>query len=289
MNTTKYSTIVRKQLLEVSKETGQNFQRLCRYFVFERLLYRLGESKYSDQFVLKGGMIIRALSDSNVRVSKDLDFTGYGKSEIISVTDKFKQILSMKFDDGVEFDVGDLEAKVIRDKEIYDGIRLRTTAKILNIVVKLQIDIGFGDKLVFPARVLEYPSLLSFPRPVIRAYSIESVISEKFHAIVSIGRYNSRMKDFYDIWIALKSGDVNSDFLASSIFTTFTHRNTPIPTEVPVGLSKEFLEDDITNERWQKFLERSTISLRIDMASVIQDITMDLMHHSSLAIKLGEK
>ena len=78
-------------------------------------------------------------------LSKDLDFTGYGKSEIISVTDKFKQILSMKFDDGVEFDVGDLEAKVIRDKEIYDGIRLRTTAKILNIVVKLQIDIGFGD------------------------------------------------------------------------------------------------------------------------------------------------
>ena len=280
---------IQQQLFDISQESGQKFHQLCRFFVFERFLYRLGQSDYSNQFVLKGGMIIRALTNSDIRISKDLDFTGYGKPDINSVSNVFRSILAMEFEDGIKFNEAELEAKIIRDKEIYDGIRLTTTAKISNEQIKLQIDIGYGDKFVSPAKLFEYPSLLSFPRPVIRAYSIESVISEKFHAIVTIGRFNSRMKDFYDIWISMTSGEVNSERLIDSIQKTFTHRDTPIPTEIPIGLSQEFILDNITQERWLKFLERSMINPTIDLSTLVQEITTSLMHHASLANKIGEK
>ena len=121
----------------------------------------------------------------------------------------------------------------IREGLEYGGLRLRVVASISGARITLAIDIGFGDALEPGAEVLDYPSMLGFPMPRLQAYARETVIAEKFQAMVMLGRANSRMKDFYDIWILSRSFDFNDDRLARAITATFERRETPIPTEVP--------------------------------------------------------
>lgn len=196
---------VRARLLNLSKENGQNFDLVLTRFALERVLYRLGESPYANRFVLKGAMLIMIWFDNPYRGTGDLDLLGFGDASEQAILETFREILSLEFDDGIEFYPDSLRIERIREGLDYGCLRLSSFASVAGARIKLKIDIGFGDAIEPGENVVEYPVMLDFPAPRLRTYSRETVIAEKFHAMVELDLSNSRLKDFYDIWILSRS------------------------------------------------------------------------------------
>lgn len=245
---------VRARLLQVSKTSGQTFDLVLTRFALERLLFRLSQSPHADRFVLKGAMLMMSWFDDPHRGTRDLDLLGFGDPSPEPMLATFREILAQEAADGVEFDVDGLRVDRIREEVEYGGLRLRTTASIGGARIRLTIDIGFGDAVEPGAEELDYPSMLDFPIPRLRGYARETVIAEKFHAMVALGRANSRMKDFYDIWILSKSFDFADDRLARAIAATFARRATPIPVDLPDALTPAFASDEQKQRQWIAFV-----------------------------------
>ncbi len=234
---------VRTRLLQLAKASGQTFDLVLTRFALERLLFRLSESPHAGRFVLKGAMLMMSWFDDPHRGTRDLDLLGFGNPEPDPMLKTFREILAQQADDGVTFDAETLRVDRISEGLEYGGLRLRVVALISGARITLTIDIGFGDALEPGAEMLDYPSMLGFPMRRLRAYARETVIAEKFQAMVMLGRANSRMKDFYDIWILNRSFDFDDDRLARAIKATFERRETPIPTEIPDALTDAFAKD----------------------------------------------
>ena len=198
----------------------------------------------------------------------------------------FREILALDARDGVVFDAGALRVDRIREEPEYGGLRLRTTASISGARIKLTIDIGFGDALEPGAELIDYPAMLDLPAPRLRAYARETVIAEKFQAMVALGRVNSRLKDFYDIWILSQSFAFNDDRLSRAIAATFTRRGTAIPTDVPDALTPVFALDEQKQRQWRVFVEDVALDPG-DLADVIEDLAAFLMRHAASAAYLG--
>ncbi|MDE0346624.1 MAG: nucleotidyl transferase AbiEii/AbiGii toxin family protein [Boseongicola sp.] len=196
---------VRARLLNLSRASGPNFDLVLTRFALERLLYRLGQSAYAERFVLKGAMLLTSWFEDPQRGTRDLDPLGFGDPSPDAMIAMFRDILAQDANDGVEYDVAALRVDRIRDELEYGGMRLRTTASISGARINLTIDIGFGDALEPGVELIDYPVMLDLPAPRLRAYARETVIAEKFQAMVALGRANSRMKDFYDIWLLSRS------------------------------------------------------------------------------------
>ena len=196
---------VRARLQNLSRATGQSFDLVLIRFVLERLLFRLSTSRYADRFVLKGAMLLMIWFTDPHRATRDLDLLGFGDPSPDAMLATFREILAQNAGDGVEFDVDALRVDYIREQLEYGGLRLRTTASVSGARINVTIDVGFGDALEPGADLITYPSMLDLPAPRLQAYARETVIAEKFQAMVALGRANSRMKDFYDIWILNRS------------------------------------------------------------------------------------
>lgn len=186
----------------------------------------------------------------------------------------------MRADDGVTFDVADLSVDLIREKLEYGGLRLKTFATIDGARVRVVVDIGFGDAVEATEIVL--PVLLDLPAPTLRAYPPEAVIAEKFQAMVVLGRANSRMKDFYDIWILSRSHTFSGDDLARAIRATFDRRKTVIPTDPPDCLTPEFAGDTAKMQQWTSFAA-DVASKPVSLAKVVADLAGFLMPHARAA------
>ena len=217
---------VRAHLLKLSKEQGQSFDLVLTRFALERLLFRLSQSRFADSFVLKGAMLLMSWLDEPHRGTRDLDLLGFGDPNPDAMLLTFHEILTQDTGDGVVFDANALRVDRIREEVEYGGLRLRTTASISGARINLTIDIGFGDALEPGAEFIDYPVLLDHPAPRLQAYARETVIAEKFQAMVALGRANSRMKDFYDIWILSRTFSFDDDRLARAIAATFARRGT---------------------------------------------------------------
>lgn len=235
---------VRARLLNLSKANGQSFDLVLTRFALERLLFRLSQSPHVDRFVLKGAMLMMSWFDDPHRGTRDLDLLGFGDRSEAAMLATFRDILAQDAEDGVVFDPDTLRVDRIRDKFDYGGLRLRAIASVGGARINLTIDIGFGDALEPGAEVVDYPVMLDLPKPRLRAYARETVIAEKFQAMVALGRANSRMKDFYDIWILSRSFAFDDDRLARAIAATFARRGTVIPAEPPDALTPAFAADD---------------------------------------------
>ena len=199
-------------------------------FVHERLLYRLSGSPHADRFVLKGAMLLATWLPDTARGTRDLDLLGFGDPSEQTILTIFREVLAIAGDDGVEFDHDGLRVARIRDDLQYGGIRLRGAASLAGARIAVVVDIGFGDSVEPGLEVIEYPVLLSLPAPKLRAYAPETVIAEKFQAMVALGRANSRMKDFYDVWTLSKTFRFAEERLAQAVAATFARRQTVIPT-----------------------------------------------------------
>lgn len=246
---------VRARLLNRARAEDIEFQFLLMRYALERFLYRLGLSEHRDRFVLKGAMLFTAWRGRPPRFSEDVDFLGRGNSELVAVAEDIRLICSLKADDGVVFDADSARAEPIRAHAEYVGVRVKVKAFIAGARLLIQIDIGFGDAVVPEAEEIEFPSMLDMPTAVLRGYRPETVVAEKRNAMVSHGLANSRMKDFYDIWMIAKMFRFEGEVLAEAARRTFERSGTAWPEEMPVGLGDKFAEEK--EALWQGFVKRS--------------------------------
>lgn len=268
---------VRARLLDRARAERSDFQILLTRYALERLLYRLSVCMYRDRFVLKGAMLFATWIADPLRPTRDLDFLGFGDNDITSLADTFRTICAHPVaDDGVMFDTAGLEAAATREAAEYGGVRVRTTATIAGARIPIQVDIGFGD-IVTPAPVeIDYPTLLDAPAPHLRAYPVETVVAEKFEALVTLGMANSRLKDFYDLWRTAQIFELRQPVLVAAVRRTFGRRGTALPTDTPAGLSDDFA--GAWGAQWRTFLGRERLAAVPDhLGTVIADLRVFLL------------
>ena len=268
---------MRARLLDRARREGADFQNLLTRYALERLLYRLSVSAVRDRFVLKGAMLFAAWLKDPFRPTGDLDLLGFGDQEVAQIADVFREVCAVGVvDDGVTFDVDSLVATAIREGVDYGGVRVRTGATIAGAKVPIQIDIGFGDAITPGAIEIDYPTLLDGPVPHLRAYPAETVVAEKFEALVSLGLANTRMKDFYDLWLISRTFAFAGAALGEAIRRTFERRRTKIPGEVPTGLSDVFVREK--GGQWRAFLKRERLGAAPDAFDrVVEDLAAFLL------------
>lgn len=251
---------VRRRLLNLSHQGQEDFNLLLGQYANERLLYRLSQSPFVEQFVLKGAMLFALWTGELHRPTRDLDLLGYGRSDQESLIRLFTDLCQLEVEaDGLAFDPDSVGVAEIRETQEYGGQRVRLMATLDNVRISLQIDIGFGDIATPPARYAEYPTLLNFSPPRLRVYPQETVIAEKLHAMVVLGIRNSRMKDFFDLWILSRRFSFDGRVLSHAIQATFYRRQTAIPSTLPVALTPEFGVNPQKSRQWQTFLKRNRL------------------------------
>lgn len=249
---------VHQKLLNIRDNTGEDFNRLLIRYGLERLLYRITASSHNQQFVLKGAMLFALWQDTPGRPTRDIDLLGFGDVTHKRIREVLEDICNASVpDDGLRFAADSIKTADIRDDQEYHGIRANLTAYLGNARVPIQIDIGVGDSLTPPPIDADYPALLNYPPPRIKAYHPATVVAEKFNAMVVLGIMNSRLKDFYDVYVILTEMEIDKAVLAAAITATFNKRNTPLPKTIPLAFTNEFASDTNKAVQWRAFLKRS--------------------------------
>jgi len=255
---------VRQRLLNQSRAQDRPFQELLQYFAMERFLYRLSKSTFSDLFVLKGALLLTAWRAPLSRPTMDIDLAGRTSNELNHIAELVRSVCGTGTEpDGIEFIPASIEVSRIKEDADYEGVRVRFHATLARARIPMQIDIGFGDVIVPSPKELEYPTLLDFPAPVLRAYPRETVVAEKLEALTKLGLLNSRMKDYYDIALLSRMYPFNGDQLIAAIIATFRHRGTRIEAD-PAGLTEAYYEDPARVLQWRAFVRRSRFTEQPD-------------------------
>jgi predicted nucleotidyltransferase component of viral defense system len=279
---------VRARLLNLAKQKGQALDLLLTRYAIERLLHRLSISPHRDRFVLKGAMLMTTWFDDPHRPTRDVDLLGYGDPAPESMLATFRDICSIALDDGITLNVEGLRVELIREELDYGGLRLRTTAQLSGARITVVIDIGFGDAIEPGLEEVELPVLLDLPQPKLRVYARETVIAEKFQAMVVLGLANSRMKDFYDVWVLSRAYEFEDDRLARALAATFQRRDTVLPAEAPEALTATFANDLTKQRQWQAFVRDLGVEVPA-LGDVVSDIAAFLLPHARRAAALGRR
>ena len=251
---------IQDKLKNISKEENVDFDFvLLRYFQ-ERLLYRLSISSFAYNFVLKGGLLLTCLNFPISRPTKDIDLLAEDlENELETIKEIFIGVSKIEYDDGVKFVSSSIRLERITEDANYEGVRVKIIGTLGKIKKTVQIDIGFGDILVSDADIVEFPSLLGEPTKL-KAYPIESFVSEKFEAMIKLSIFNSRMKDFYDIYQLSYLYNFDGEKLKKAIQETFSRRQTEIPTKAPLIFKEEFYCDKEKQKMWESFLRKNNLS-----------------------------
>lgn len=270
---------VRSKLYNLSKEQNISFQHLIIRYLQERLLYRLSISSFNNNFFLKGGTLLYAYSkNEKPRYTLDIDFSLQQiKYNIFNVLETLKDICAIQDNDGVFFDYQKITANEIKENDPYGGIRVFVMAKLDTIQQRLQVDIGFGD-IIYPEPIkIDFPILLKNQSvPQINAYSIETIIAEKFHAMIDLADINSRLKDFYDIYKLIVAGDYNDSVLQQAVKATFKTRKTKY-MENHILFNEEFYLDKRRNSTWVAFTKKTEIENPASFPMVMAEIKRVLL------------
>lgn len=247
---------IKDKLLNIARIENRNFNVLLQLYIQERLVYRLSVSNYSDSFILKGGLFLYIISNYKGRPTRDIDFLGHQISnDMDEISNAFKEICKISIEDGIVFDFENLKVEIIRKDAKYEGVRVVVNAYLGKAMQTLQVDIGFGEVIVPKPMYVEKATLLDMGVIKINVYSIESVISEKFEAMITLAELNSRLKDFYDIYELSQTNSFDGRVLQQAIIETFERRLTPLQKE-PIIFEDEFYEDLERNEQWKLFLKK---------------------------------
>ena len=251
-----YGRSVRDRLLNLSKEETIPFMTLLVRYLQERLLYRVSQSTFHDNLYLKGGALLYAHQQEKSRPTKDIDFLGqHISNDKVFVKSMFGKIVAIPCEiDGVVFDSDNIEAINITEDKEYHGVRLTILATMDTIRQKISIDIGFGDVMVPAPQCLDYPVLLDdVPNVSVLAYSLETVVAEKFEAMISLSVDNSRMKDFFDVYRILETEKLTPSLLKEAIIHTFRNRGTPYKENHPL-FEYSFFKNEKRQIQWRAFL-----------------------------------
>lgn len=246
---------IRYRLLTLAKTTNRPFQELLQYYAMERFLYRLSKSAHAQKYILKGALMLRGLKAPEMRPTKDIDFLGRTSNREDNIESQMKDILSVSIEnpDGIVFYPDTIKVETITEKNTYEGLRVLFVAELSGAIVHMQIDIGFGDVIYPHAAVIDFPTLLPMEAPILSSYTKESLIAEKFEAMISLGILNSRMKDIYDIWYLIEHFSFDFPVITQAIFRTFDNRNTQLRSSPEC-----FLEDYIAEKQiqWRAFVRK---------------------------------
>jgi predicted nucleotidyltransferase component of viral defense system len=253
---------VRQRLTDLARKQGEDFQLVLTRYVIERLLFRLSCSEQRGEFVLKGAMLFRLWADQPHRPTRDLDLLGKGENSIERLVSVFQGVCRLTVeDDGLTFAPDTVRAERIKEDQEYEGVRVSCEVRLGQARINLQIDVGFGDAVTPRAVEVRYPTILGFPAPVLRAYPRETVVAEKFQAMATLGIANSRMKDFFDLWVLARDFPFDGAPLSRAIRATFRRRKTGLLAEAPLALTAEFGTDGAKVRQWQAFIKKSKLDV----------------------------
>lgn len=257
---TNIAASVHQRLLNKARSDKRPFNELLQYYAMERFLYRLSQSEHKDKFILKGAMMLRVWNVSINRPTKDIDFLGITNNEISNIIGLLKDICCVAVEqDGLSFDIESISGEVIKEDADYEGARILFIGHLDTARINMQIDVGFNDFVSPKPEMVSLPSILDFPSPTINCYSRESTIAEKLEAMIKLGELNSRMKDFYDIYVLSKTFSFEGIALVKAIKATFERRGTQIPMDIPLALSDEFANNVAKNKQWVAFINRNSL------------------------------
>ena len=259
------SASILARLLTLAKQRGDDYSLLLNRFAMERLLARVSTSPYAEHFLLKGALLFALWYDAPHRPTRDADLLGFGPDDEANLIATFRDIAAMDLGDGIVFDPESVQAQAIREDNTYGGTRITLVSRIGSARCALQIDVGFGDAVTPGPQTVAYPTLLNdFKAPTLRVYPVYTVIAEKYQAMVMLGQANSRLKDFFDLAVIARRTELDGATLAAAITATFARRQTALPTQRPLALTKQFSGDAAKLRQWQAFLNKN----RIDAASL---------------------
>lgn len=249
---------IRARLITLARERGQQAELLLTRYAIERLLYRLSLSAHRARFVLKGALLFDLWFHQSQRPTRDADLLGHGEHDPDAVAAVFREIVAIPIDDGIVFDPASLTAIDIRQQARYPGVRVTVIARLAGARLTVQVDVGFGDVIAEPVDEALYPGLLpDIPAPHLQVYPKESVLAEKLHILTTLGIANSRLKDYYDLWLLGERADFEFAVTAQAVAATFARRATTLPERLPVGLSDAFGQDASKQAQWRGFLNRT--------------------------------
>ena len=261
---------VHQRLLNKARESGRPFNELLQYYAMERFLYRISRSPHAGRFVLKGALMLTAWRASLTRPTKDIDLLGHIDNSPEIIAGIVRELCLQEVEpDGLIFASPSVEAERITEDATYEGVRIRFRGQLGTAKIPMQVDVGFGDVVLPSPNMLDYPTMLDMPAPSLQGYTRESSIAEKLQAMVKLGILNSRMKDFYDIWVLSRQFDFDGATLSAAIIGTFANRNTDVPPEV-VAFSETFARDETKQVQWVAFVRRSRLlNIPREFASVV--------------------
>jgi predicted nucleotidyltransferase component of viral defense system len=244
------------RLRNQSDEMNRPFAEILQYYAMERFLYRLSKTGYADKFILKGGLLFYVWNLPLRRPTRDIDFRGYVSGNRSTLLKIMEEVIDVSApEDGLVFDSRSVSVNETQLDADYRGIRVKLTAQLERTRIPVQIDIGFSDELTSKAEPIDYPNILPDLKTVhMKGYPKESVVAEKFHAMIQHGEMNSRMKDYYDLWLISETFEFDGMSLQKAIETTFKRRDTDIPSERPLSVSAEFAKAN--QARWTNFLNK---------------------------------
>ena len=269
MNSDKLKNIISKKSYGNS-DISQKFYQL---FYFERILERISMSNYRGQLILKGGLLLTSIIGNDERTTKDMDVTLKGipltKNDIERV---FNEILNIDVDDGVSFKI--ISIKDIRLEDEYGGFRLKILSKLDNNKTYITVELTTGDVITPREMKYNYNSIFEDKKIPIMSYTLETVLSEKFQTIVTRGLLNTRLKDFYDVYILIntKMNDLSKDNLIKAIENTFKRRETNIDIERFNEVIKDLSDDNNMNNLWNEYVSKNPYAKDIKYEDTIKAI-----------------
>jgi predicted nucleotidyltransferase component of viral defense system len=263
MKNPNYAHSVKARLLNMADGSNKKYQQLVVRYFHERLLFRLSRSIYREHFILKGGALLYAYEEFTPRPTLDLDFMGScidnSKERILKA---FQEILEIKYtEDGVHFLPETMTAEDITVEKRYPGVRIGVVGLLDTYQQKVTLDVGFGDVIVPHPVELDYPTLfVHMEVPHVVTYSLETVVAEKFQTMIERGRYNSRMKDYFDLYRIFKAHTFDDAELLAAISATFENRNT-VYIENQDFFSMDFMSDPMLNQQWRNYGKKKNLQL----------------------------
>lgn len=269
-----------QQLLNHARIRGEDFNLLLSRYGIERFLYRLSVSSHANKFILKGASLFLIWKGQNYRVTRDADLLGVIPSDPENINGIFRELcnLSVEYNDGIKFMADSVRSIPIREEQAYDGIRVTLIGILHQARIPLQFDIGFGDAITPGPERLEFPTLLNAPPPKLLTYPRYTMIAEKVESVVRLGVANSRMKDFYDLWLISRLFEFSGWILCDAIRNTFNRRSTPLPDRLPMAFTKEFSKDMHKQTQWRAFVRKSKPKdMSGDFDKIISELRLFLM------------
>jgi len=238
-----------------SKASGTTFQQVLQQYAMERFLYRVSKSRHARSVILKGALLLKTIGIPKARPTMDIDMLRKGKADEATLVALIKDCATIEVDaDGVAFLADSVVAEEISKESEHKGLRIQIDARMDKVRLKIQIDFGVGDVMVPGPRMIQYPTFLGSDAIQLLAYPVESAIAEKLQAMVALGSTNSRMKDFYDVWICSKYLNFDSENLLNAIDATFHNRDTALPVGAVESLTAKFAEGH--RAQWNAFVRK---------------------------------